>query len=264
MCYNGTTYCLNAKNIQKKLDCGYTLGPCDAQQSAACDNTPAPDTTVASCVCSGKMVSITVRYIGPSFQDLNVTANSKKCDVSITSVTGAMTGDVFTVNAADGGLQYLRKETYFELVGSGFDQIEIPTNCCNDPLGKVYFPFEVIAWTDSDGNSCGTSSSRLDLNAFDSDTDSPIMEKDGATISQYPNPAEDKSVFEFTVPESQKVSVTVLNIRGQVVETIYSGNAEAMENYKIDYNVTDLQSGVYFVQLRTSNEVLKQKFVILK
>ena len=88
--------------------------------------------------------------------------------------------------------------------------------------------------------------------------------KDGATISQYPNPAEDKSVFEFTVPESQKVSVTVLNIRGQVVETIYSGNAEAMETYKIDYNVTDLQSGVYFVQLRTSNEVLKQKFVILK
>jgi hypothetical protein len=58
--------------------------------------------------------------------------------------------------------------------------------------------------------------------------------------------------------------VAVLNIRGQVVETIYSGNAEAMETYKIDYNVTDLQSGVYFVQLRTSNEVLKQKFVILK
>ena len=90
------------------------------------------------------------------------------------------------------------------------------------------------------------------------------MEKDGATISQYPNPAENNSVFEFTVPESQKVSVAVLNIRGQVVETIYDGNAEAMESYKIDYNVTDLQSGVYFVQLRTSNEVLKQKFVILK
>ena len=30
MCFDGVTYCVNAKNIDKKLECGYTLGPCCA------------------------------------------------------------------------------------------------------------------------------------------------------------------------------------------------------------------------------------------
>ena len=55
-----------------------------------------------------------------------------------------------------------------------------------------------------------------------------------------------------------------MNIRGQIVETIYSGNVEALTPYRVDYDVSELQSGIYFVHLNTTSAVLKKKFVILK
>ena len=79
-----------------------------------------------------------------------------------------------------------------------------------------------------------------------------------------PNPVENISIIEFSVPESQKVNVTVLNIQGQIVETLYNADVEANENYKLEYDVTDLQSGIYFIHLNTSNDVIKKKFIILK
>ena len=91
-----------------------------------------------------------------------------------------------------------------------------------------------------------------------------VMDVNGAMISQYPNPADDNSTFEFSVMETQNVSVSILNIKGQIVETIYSGNVEALTTYRVDYDVSGLQSGIYFVHLNTNNNVLKKKFVILK
>jgi len=55
-----------------------------------------------------------------------------------------------------------------------------------------------------------------------------------------------------------------LNINGQVVGTVYSGSARANETYKFEYNVTNLQSGIYYVHLNTTNGIMKEKFVIIK
>ena len=222
MCYDGILYCVKKKHIQQRLDCGYSLGPCGYEQTAACTNvTPDTSTYDSQCVCDGKLTSLTVRYIGPSGQDLSVTA--KKCNVSLLDVTGANTGDVYTIDAANAGLLYLRKNTYFEMVGTSFGPIKIPTNCCDNPMGRVFFPFEVIGWTDTYGNSCDDSN-----HAMDSDGSGvvksavSVMDGKGSTIRQYPNPADNNSTFEFSVMEAQNVSVSILNIKGQIVETIYN------------------------------------------
>ena len=82
-------------------------------------------------------------------------------------------------------------------------------------------------------------------------------------IKQYPNPADHNATFEFSVIEDQEVSVSILNINGQVVGTVYSGSARANETYKFEYNVTNLQSGIYYVHLNTTNGIMKEKFVII-
>ena len=117
MCFDGVTYCVNAKNIAKKLACGYSLGPCDMQQDQACNNSTA-SAEPASCVCEGKLVSVTFRYVGPSFEDISVAAKNK-CRIPLGDFTNVMTGDEITINASDAGLEYLRKDTYFEWVGVG-------------------------------------------------------------------------------------------------------------------------------------------------
>ena len=72
------------------------------------------------------------------------------------------------------------------------------------------------------------------------------------------------STFEFLLPQAQKADVSIWNIRGQLVETIFSGVVEASTINRVEYDLSELQSGIYFVHLTTSSGVLKKKFVILK
>ena len=259
MCFEGVTYCVNAKNIDKKLNCGYSLGPCDAQQTEACNNSTATEEPV-SCVCDGKIESITVRWVGPSFSSANVHAK-KNCNILLAAVTDLMTGDEFTINASDAGLAYLRKDTYFEW--AGVNRYKIPTNCCDNPVGQNFFPFEVIGWTDTEGNTCSVNS-QASADAGEINDEDAITGIDGAMIKQYPNPASNNATFEFSVTEDQNVSVNILNINGQLVGTIYSGSVRANEVNKLDYSLMTLQSGIYYVHLNTPNGVLKKKFVVLK
>jgi len=258
MCFDGVTYCVNAKNIDKKLNCGYTLGPCDMQQTAACDNSTATANPV-SCVCSGKLVSVTFRYVGPSFEDISVAAKNK-CKIPLGDFTNVMTGDEFTIDATDAGLSYLRKDTYFEWSGVG--RYKIPTNCCDNPIGQDFFPFQITGWTDTEGNSCDINSQNSgDIDNSGREVEVSLEEN---MIKQYPNPADHNATFEFSVIEDQEVSVSILNINGQVVGTVYSGIARANETYKFEHNVTNLQSGIYYVHLNTTNGIMKEKFVIIK
>jgi hypothetical protein len=259
MCYNGTTYCVDVDDVEDRMTCGYSLGSCDEQLPEACNNSTESEELV-SCVCDGKIETMTIRWVGPSFSSANVHAK-KNCNILLASLTDLMTGDEFTINASDAGLAYLRKNTFFEWAGVG--NYKIPTNCCNNPVGQNFFPFEVIGWTDTEGNSCSVYSEAI-TDAGEINDEDVITGFDGAMIKQYPNPASNNATFEFSVTEDQDVSVNILNINGQLVGTIYNGSVRANEVNKLDYSLMTLQSGIYYVHLNTPSGVLKKKFVVLK
>lgn len=267
MCLNGATYCVAISDIADKMACGYLLGACGDQQSQACINSAAP-VAAPNCACSGRLKSITVRYIGESNQ--TVTASAKDCGVPIGTYAGLDTDQEFTINANTGGLSYLRNYTYVGIAGSPYGNVAIPTSCCEDPIGKTFFPFEVIGWTNTKGKSCGVTGNSgpqgmqlggvggvNQVSDFVSDLAEPV-------ITQYPNPAESSATFEFSVPESQDVTVSIVNIRGELVATIYSESAEAYRSYSVTHDVSELQSGIYFVHLTTGEGTIKEKFVIIR
>jgi len=247
------------------LNCGYTLGACDEQQTEACNNIYPADTSI-SCVCSGKLVSLTVRYIGASNQDINV--NAKKCNVPLLSLSSVTTGDVFTVDASAGGLSYLRKETYFELAGTNFGKIEVPTNCCENPVGKVFFPFEIIGWTDTDGNQCSDASARkggqdiTDRSASESNT-SILGTTPAALLSTSPNPLERSTNFSFSIPETETAKLEVINLNGES-SVLFSGKVQGGVDNNIAFDASNLASGIYFVQLSTSTLNVRNKIIIIK
>jgi hypothetical protein len=270
MCLNGVTYCVKVKHVQKRLNCGYTLGACDEQQTEACNNIYPADTSI-SCVCSGKLVSLTVRYIGASNQDINV--NAKKCNVPLLSLSSVTTGDVFTVDASAGGLSYLRKETYFELAGTNFGKIEVPTNCCENPVGKVFFPFEIIGWTDTDGNACTDASAReggqditdravAGRSASESNT-SILGTTPAALLSTSPNPLERSTNFSFSIPETETAKLEVINLNGES-SVLFSGKVQGGVDNNIAFDASNLASGIYFVQLSTSTLNVRNKIIIIK
>jgi hypothetical protein len=260
MCFNGTTYCVDFDDVAERLTCGYTLGGCQEQQTAACNNVPSPNNGVSSCNCTATIETLTLRYIGP-FNQL-IEASAKKNCIPINNFSATNTGDLITVDASDGGLLFLRKHTFLTLPGLGGVKVKIPTNCCDISVGKTYFPFEVVSWTDTDGNSCN--SSQVSLRTISDPAVETVEAFDGAVVSQYPNPAENLSNFEFTVPNDDNVTFSIVDVRGQLIKTIFDGQAQAEMLNKFTMDVSEMVSGMYFIYLNTSEGVFKKKFIIIK
>jgi hypothetical protein len=140
-----------------------------------------------------------VRYIGAAYQTAN--ASAKDCSVPLGTYQGLTTGSMFTINATDGGLSYLRNHTYVGLAGSSNGNVRIPTNCCDNLIGKTFFPFQVIGWVDTEGNTYGATAASAQVvnttigQATAKGIASAIEQK--VSISQYPNPAEASATFDF-------------------------------------------------------------------
>ncbi len=80
----------------------------------------------------------------------------------------------------------------------------------------------------------------------------------------YPNPFNPTTKIEFTVVKKGMASVTIYNILGQHVATLYSGEAQPGKKYFVDFNGSSLASGVYFSVLQSSGQRQIQKMVLMK
>ncbi|MCJ8290742.1 MAG: HYR domain-containing protein [Crocinitomicaceae bacterium] len=88
--------------------------------------------------------------------------------------------------------------------------------------------------------------------------------KEDAELGQYPNPADHSSTFKFTVPETGDVNLVIVNLQGEVIASLVNEVAEAKRDYTVTYDVSELQGGIYFAILNTSNGTVKKKFIVLR
>jgi hypothetical protein len=84
----------------------------------------------------------------------------------------------------------------------------------------------------------------------------------------YPNPFNPTTTIRYSLDEPGRVSLDIYNIKGQLVKSLYRGNAEA-GNHSIIWNGLDnsgkaCASGVYFYKLRTSKTSLVRKMLMMK
>ncbi len=78
-----------------------------------------------------------------------------------------------------------------------------------------------------------------------------------------PNPASNETDIRYTVAEQSSISLDVLDMQGQVVKRIRTGEANAGE-YTTRIRISDLPSGTYLVRLTTSTEVLTEKLQVIR
>ena len=79
----------------------------------------------------------------------------------------------------------------------------------------------------------------------------------------FPNPAIDQVQIQWEMEKEQAVELMIFNQLGQVVKAERLGIlGEGFNNMEL--NVGDLNSGVYFLQMRTNDEVVTKQFQILK
>lgn len=90
-----------------------------------------------------------------------------------------------------------------------------------------------------------------------------IVPIDIILFQNYPNPFNPVTTISFYLPKDSEVELTVSDILGRHVKTIYSGLARYGRNI-FDFNAHDLSSGVYLYTLKSSEFMQSRKLIVLK
>ncbi len=84
-----------------------------------------------------------------------------------------------------------------------------------------------------------------------------------ALHQNYPNPFNPTSTIAYTIAERGFVELKVYNILGQEVQTLFSGIQNA-GNHEVTFDGSRLSSGVYFYRLKSDNQTMTKKMVMMK
>lgn len=79
----------------------------------------------------------------------------------------------------------------------------------------------------------------------------------------YPNPFNPSTTISFQIPKGDFVSLKVYDINGREVSELVNENLQAGE-YKINFNGSNLPSGVYYYKLTSENFAETKKMILIK
>lgn len=98
---------------------------------------------------------------------------------------------------------------------------------------------------------------------------SNVVVSDYQLEQNYPNPFNPSTIISYALPKASIVSLTIYNALGQEVMSLVNNESQASGKYNVTWNGKDsfgktLSSGIYFYQLRTNNQTLSKKMMLLK
>ena len=79
----------------------------------------------------------------------------------------------------------------------------------------------------------------------------------------YPNPFNPSTQIAFSVPKREFIKIEVYNLNGQIVKTLISGELDAGK-YAIEFEGTNLSSGIYFSRMTASGYSSTKKMILLR
>ena len=84
----------------------------------------------------------------------------------------------------------------------------------------------------------------------------------------YPNPFNPSTSIDFTVPKEMFISIIIYDVNGRHIKTMINGILGGGHNSVIwdgsDRNGKRVSSGVYFYELRSENNTIAKKMILLK
>ena len=79
----------------------------------------------------------------------------------------------------------------------------------------------------------------------------------------YPNPFNPNTSISYSIPENAFVTLKIYDVLGnEVVELINERKEQG--NYQIDFNASELSSGIYYYTLTTGNFTSTKKMILVK
>ena len=88
--------------------------------------------------------------------------------------------------------------------------------------------------------------------------DEDIVVNEFALHQNYPNPFNPETTIKFSIPNKQDVDLSVYNMLGQRVVTLFNGELQG-GNHIAKWHAGNIASGVYIYKLSSSNKTITQK-----
>jgi len=134
------------------------------------------------------------------------------------------------------------------VIGSRIQFIEFPLSCPD----SIYVDFRVdiasngyVFWSD-------TFSVFVHKDPTGIDTKDENLPKEFALKQNYPNPFNPTTTIEFSIPNSEFVTLKIYNLLGQKVATLVSGKLTP-GNYKYTWDASDFASGIYYYTIEAGD-----------
>ncbi len=80
-------------------------------------------------------------------------------------------------------------------------------------------------------------------------------------LQLYPNPAHDHLQVNYTLLETQSISITLYTIQGREVMNVFEG-VQVQGSQSFDISLNQLQSGIYLLGLKTNSGMIHRKIVV--
>ncbi len=178
----------------------------------------------------------------------NITACSLREIHMIDSKTGWFTGinngPSFVAKTTDGGNTWIDETPKDEYLG--FESISI----INDSIGYLVGDFGRYYTTDNGGITFVDEYNNTSVHQF--------------LLSQnYPNPFNPTTTIQYAIPKESFVTIKVYDVLGKEIATLVNERKSA-GNYSVDFNSSNLPSGVYFYRMQAGSFISTKKFVLLK
>ncbi len=79
----------------------------------------------------------------------------------------------------------------------------------------------------------------------------------------YPNPFNPSTTIKFSVPKDGNVAIKVYDVKGQLVKILVNQRI-IVGNYSVDFNSSEISSGIYFYSLETPDFKETKKMILVK
>ena len=95
------------------------------------------------------------------------------------------------------------------------------------------------------------------------DDNHPGLPTNFTLYQNYPNPFNPTTTIAYSLPKASRVELQVVNILGQLVETQDLGS-KSPGDHEIEYDASNLASGVYFYRIITDYSAQTRKMILMK
>jgi len=80
----------------------------------------------------------------------------------------------------------------------------------------------------------------------------------------FPNPFNPSTTIQYALPAQSQVNLTVYDMLGQRVATLLSGQVQSAGSHSVNFDASNLSSGVYIYRLQAGSQSITRKMILLK